>query len=908
MLFSSMKPMVFIPLLLRCHGIGFFWGLGLFFFHAQPDIGPHPIPLASISRFICSNPEALSALSSSWSLNVKRDIGTVHMRYQGLDGPLDFKADFQASSWLWKGLYDLFLRLLGQRDARTETLSLRNISLCSHTWDLRGSKINLFLSSVFGFKTRCAAIHQKSLSTQWPFYLEGKIQHNNRRWHIEGLWNPESQDRGQRGEKWDLSLKIPSGDHPWEGKIQTKQASFLLKKETFLMCKAVHPFSLKKIVDPIRLVWNLSLPDIDCRIQDLSVTHPSTGWNCIIRGRHLRLPGTNQAVGREELTAKLSWPTAGASATLEAHLKGDLKEYQAIQKTFSLPFSLNALSGSYSLKGSYHFSKKENGAFRGEGSLILKKANLSCLSLHQKFESWVKLPKIDLSMKQMNGTLNYAFLDTTKIAFDWKGSGELNCSLATKSFTTRTRFSGQFHTQTGRPYVFNSAIDLDVPKAYLENQRLWIWGPETSTLPVKVSMQNLSQWNVESDLTHQSFLFPWIDWKKADGIPVIVSAHIGIQDGGLSCQLKAAGDHRRITGETTVTSRGVYHTYDLQDPRNVLQFKADLRNGQAYHVQGQCGNFSPILSQIKALIRNPNTTQAPSPLTVSWSLDKLWIHNRLFGHASGFLYGKYNPIYQKMTFSEVRSSLNQLDGRSFLNLRFEESEGGSLYLANLGDLLSLLEVSQEVNGGECWLSILPPHKQEMKAEALYPMHFRIQNTALLYQKMGTGSWVKRFLAGLSPLAPLEWVNPFLWREPQRGLWFKSIEGQMGFSWPNLQLYAFEGDGPRWGLNLKGHVDLKQQQCALEGILAPTNFMNTILHKTPLIGWLLFHKKNPLFGTVFWLEGSIYKPSFRFNPLSTWTPNFLRYFVRSFQMKPTRIRKSSSQQNKNIPPYKKHKKR
>lgn len=902
--------MGFIPLLIRCHGIGFFWGLGLFFFQVQPDIGPHRIPLVFASRFIDWDPKALSALTSSWSLGVKQDRGTIHMTYQGPQGPLDFKADFQASSWLWKGLCALCFRLLGQRDAYSETLSLRNISLRSQTWGLQASRINLSLSSVFGFKTYCAAIHQKSLSTQWPFYIEGKIQNNSRGWHLEGLWIPESQDRSQRGEPWYLSLKIPTGDRPWEGKIQTKQASFLLEKKTFLACKAAYPFSLKETVDPMRLVWNISLPDIDCRIEDLSVTHPSTGWHGTIRGRHVRLPGSNQTLGQQGFNATLNWPTAGTFATLEAHVRGDLKEYQAIQKAFSLPLSFNVLSGSYTLKGLYHLSTKENEnrALQGEGSLILDKANLSCLSLHQKLASWVKLPKMDVSMKRMNGTLNYAFLDPKKMTLDWKGSGELSCGLATKSFTTRTHFSGQFHTQTGRPYAFCSEINLDVPKAYLENQKLWIWGPNTLTVPVKVSTRNVSQWHVESDLTDQSFLFPWIDWKKAQGIPVIVSAHIGIQDGGLSCQLKAAGDHRRITGETTVNSRGVYHTYDLQDPRNVLQFKADLRNGQSYHVQGQCGNFSPILSHIKALIRNPSTTPARSPLTVSWSLEKLWIHNHLFGNTSGFLYGRYNPLYQKVTFSEVRSSLNQLDGRSFLNLRFQESEGGSLYLANLGDLLSLLEVSQEVNGGECWLSILPPHKQEMKAEALYPMHFRIQNTALLYQKMGTGSWVKRFLAGLSPLAPLEWVNPFLWREPQRGLWFQSIEGQMRFSWPTLQLQTLEGEGPRWGLNLKGHVDLKYQECALEGILAPTNFMNTILHKTPLIGWLLFHKKNPLFGTVFWLEGSIYKPSFRFNPLSTWTPSFLRYFVRSFQMKPTRIRKAGSEQSKKIPRYKKRQKR
>jgi len=89
-------------------------------------------------------------------------------------------------------------------------------------------------------------------------------------------------------------------------------------------------------------------------------------------------------------------------------------------------------------------------------------------------------------------------------------------------------------------------------------------------------------------------------------------------------------------------------------------------------------------------------------------------------------------------------------------------------------------------------------------------------------------------------------------------------------------------GPSLGILGKGNIDIKQSKIDMEGSLAPAYAINSVVSKIPLIGEALVGGEGEgVFAFSYSISGNVNEPSVIVNPLSLFTPGFMRKFFDIF---------------------------
>ncbi|MDD9841512.1 MAG: AsmA-like C-terminal domain-containing protein, partial [Alphaproteobacteria bacterium] len=109
-----------------------------------------------------------------------------------------------------------------------------------------------------------------------------------------------------------------------------------------------------------------------------------------------------------------------------------------------------------------------------------------------------------------------------------------------------------------------------------------------------------------------------------------------------------------------------------------------------------------------------------------------------------------------------------------------------------------------------------------------------------------------------------------------GIAFRQAEIRYRF---NEQLFEIEDmriNGPAVGLTLEGIIDRRADHIYMDGTLVPAYGINSFLGKIPLIGSLFSGGRGGgLLGLSYNVEGALDDPEVKVNPLSLFTPGFLR---------------------------------
>lgn len=230
-------------------------------------------------------------------------------------------------------------------------------------------------------------------------------------------------------------------------------------------------------------------------------------------------------------------------------------------------------------------------------------------------------------------------------------------------------------------------------------------------------------------------------------------------------------------------------------------------------------------------------------------------------HISGF---RGNGLIEKMI-----TSANFTDGQELYGEVFRDSETTRRFLLqteNLDHLLRGIGLSEALEGGALSLSGTLYDTPIEEDGAIRSLDGTYALSPFTVRKVPV-------LAQLLSLASLSGLNDTL---TGKGIRFTNAKGN--FRYHNQRLDLTEGllTGPSLGISVQGAIDRKVRRLSLGGTLVPAYGLNSALGKIPILGRLLAGREGEgVVGVSYRIFGATDAPSVLVNPLSVFTPGFVR---------------------------------
>ena len=119
-----------------------------------------------------------------------------------------------------------------------------------------------------------------------------------------------------------------------------------------------------------------------------------------------------------------------------------------------------------------------------------------------------------------------------------------------------------------------------------------------------------------------------------------------------------------------------------------------------------------------------------------------------------------------------------------------------------------------------------------------------------------------------------------------GMAFSHVVVPFQYDGTNFDIDQAYAENLSLGLTTKGRIGVSSGQSSLSGTIVPAYFFNSMLGQLPLVGRLFSPEKGGgIFAVRFGLDGQIADPSITINPISAFTPGFLREIFSIFDRAP-----------------------
>jgi hypothetical protein len=119
-----------------------------------------------------------------------------------------------------------------------------------------------------------------------------------------------------------------------------------------------------------------------------------------------------------------------------------------------------------------------------------------------------------------------------------------------------------------------------------------------------------------------------------------------------------------------------------------------------------------------------------------------------------------------------------------------------------------------------------------------------------------------------------------------GMAFSRMVVPFQYDGVNLDIDQAYAENPSLGLTAKGRIDLSTGLASLTGTIVPAYFFNSVLGQLPLVGRFFSPEKGGgVFAVRFGVDGQIADPNISINPVSAFTPGFLREIFGVFDRGP-----------------------
>ncbi len=389
---------------------------------------------------------------------------------------------------------------------------------------------------------------------------------------------------------------------------------------------------------------------------------------------------------------------------------------------------------------------------------------------------------------------------------------------------------------------------------------------------------DVDQARVDLDLTNAAIEAPRMFWTKRAGLAAsarfnverqsdggLVFANIDARGGGLNTQgrVRLARDNRIVEAELTRLA-----VEGRSDARLTATRAAD--GGLDVAVRGALFDAAPFMgSGEPAAAAAPTRGPAPAPLRANVIVDRL----KMRGGAT-LSDARVSLVTARGALAMLSVEGNSPGGRPFalgLGVRANEPTGRIIFRSgDAGFAVRALTGSENVVGGSAsadgdWRTG-PPSTARFSVRMQGFQVVRLPAMARLLSSAGS-------LTGL-----VEMLNG-------DGIGFSVMEAEMTYA--NNRLAFTEGSmrGPSLGLTGSGAYDLNRDNLDIDGVVAPSYGLNSLLGNVPLVGDLFVSRRGEgVVGMTYSINGHAGEPRVGVNPLSALTPGILR---RIFEPAPQR---------------------
>lgn len=250
---------------------------------------------------------------------------------------------------------------------------------------------------------------------------------------------------------------------------------------------------------------------------------------------------------------------------------------------------------------------------------------------------------------------------------------------------------------------------------------------------------------------------------------------------------------------------------------------------------------------------------APPPLALSVALDEVRV-------SPSVIYSDLMIDWQTRQTGEESLVLRAETGSGEFAIDMSAPARGRRQLAlsapDFGELLRMLDLYQNVEGGELTITgSMPPAGQEGQSDYdVVSEGFTLVRMPVLARVLAAGS-----LPGLAALL-----------SGDSGIAFEQLQANIAISDDVITISEARASGPSLGVTTDGSINMAGERLALDGVLAPSYGLNSLVGNLPLVGEALISRPGEgVVGITFSVEGPFGQPTVIANPLSVLAPGILR---------------------------------
>ena len=115
----------------------------------------------------------------------------------------------------------------------------------------------------------------------------------------------------------------------------------------------------------------------------------------------------------------------------------------------------------------------------------------------------------------------------------------------------------------------------------------------------------------------------------------------------------------------------------------------------------------------------------------------------------------------------------------------------------------------------------------------------------------------------------------------KGIRFQTLRANVAFTPNKIEIKDSFASGTSLGVSTEGAIDRNSDQISIKGMIVPAYILNRIIDQIPVVGRILTGgEKEGLLAAEYLISGTRDEPVVSVNPLTAFTPGFLRAFVKA----------------------------
>ena len=115
----------------------------------------------------------------------------------------------------------------------------------------------------------------------------------------------------------------------------------------------------------------------------------------------------------------------------------------------------------------------------------------------------------------------------------------------------------------------------------------------------------------------------------------------------------------------------------------------------------------------------------------------------------------------------------------------------------------------------------------------------------------------------------------------KGIRFETLRANVNFTPNKIEIKDSFASGTSLGVSTEGAIDRNSDQISIKGMIVPAYILNRIIDQIPVVGRILTGgEKEGLLAAEYLISGTRDEPEVSVNPLTAFTPGFLRAFVKA----------------------------